>query len=307
VSSPVTAPLEFWLYLPQMRLTMEQLVDRAAAAEEAGFCGIAGMDHLAPPGAEGTPMFEAMVTNAWLAASTNQLRVGSLVLCDGFRHPVVLAREAVTIDHASGGRFELGIGWGSVASEFESFGLGSPPPGERVARLKESLEIMTALWRGETVDYAGQIFSLRGAQLQPLPVGRIPITIGGAGATTMKLVESYADWWNVHVSILDRFDEMRPKAGDARCSLQAQVAFVGAGASRQEVDELARRRFWGTHVLGTAPELVDYFGGLADKGVERVYVWFTDFAPAETLSAFGEGVIGPLRSTRPSGPVSRPE
>jgi hypothetical protein len=99
------------------------------------------------------------------------------------------------------------------------------------------------------------------------------------------------------VSILDRFDEMRPRAGAARCSLQAQVAFVGAGASRQEVDELARRRFWGTHVLGTAPELVDYFGGLADKGVERVYAWFTDFAPAETLSAFGEGVIGPLRST----------
>jgi alkanesulfonate monooxygenase SsuD/methylene tetrahydromethanopterin reductase-like flavin-dependent oxidoreductase (luciferase family) len=276
---------------------MEQLVDRARAAEEAGFRGIAGMDHLAPPGAEGTPMFEAMVTNAWLAASTNHLRVGSLVLCDGFRHPVVLAREAVTIDHASGGRFELGIGWGSLVSEFESFGFGSPPPRERVARLKESLEIMTALWRGETVDYVGEIFSLRGAQLQPLPLGGIPITIGGAGPKTMELVASYADWWNVHVSILDRFDEMRPRAGDARCSLQAQVAFVGAGASRQEVDDRARRRFWGSHVLGTAPELVEYFGGLADKGVERVYAWFTDFAPPETLSAFGEGVIGPLRSS----------
>jgi alkanesulfonate monooxygenase SsuD/methylene tetrahydromethanopterin reductase-like flavin-dependent oxidoreductase (luciferase family) len=293
----VTPPLEFWLYLPQMRLSMEHLVGRARAAEEAGFGGIAGMDHLAPPGAEGTPMFEAMVTNAWLAASTNELCVGSLVLCDGFRHPVVLAREAVTIDHASRGRFELGIGWGSLVSEFESFGFGSPPPRERIARLKESLEIMTALWRGETVDFAGEIFSLRGAQLQPLPLDRIPITIGGAGPKTMELVASYADWWNVHVSILDRFDEMRPRAGHARCSLQAQVAFVGAGASRQEVDDLARRRFWGSHVLGTAPELLEYFGGLADKGVERVYAWFTDFAPPETLSAFGEGVIGPLRSS----------
>jgi alkanesulfonate monooxygenase SsuD/methylene tetrahydromethanopterin reductase-like flavin-dependent oxidoreductase (luciferase family) len=293
----VTTPLEFWLYLPQMRLSMEQLLDRARAAEEAGFSGIAGMDHLAPPGAEGAPMFEAMVTNAWLAAGTNQLRVGSLVLCDGFRHPVVLAREAVTLDHASNGRFELGIGWGSVASEFETFGFGSPPPKERVARLKESLEIMTALWRGETVDYAGGHFNLRGAQLQPLPLGGIPITIGGAGPKTMELVASYADWWNVHVSILDRFDEMRPKAGDARCSLQAQVAFVSAGASRQEVDDVARRRFWGRHILGTAPELVDYFGALADKGVERVYAWFTDFAPPETLAAFGHGVIDQLRSS----------
>jgi alkanesulfonate monooxygenase SsuD/methylene tetrahydromethanopterin reductase-like flavin-dependent oxidoreductase (luciferase family) len=286
--------MEFWLYLPQMRMTLEQLVARARAAEQAGFRGIAGMDHLAPPGAEGSPMFEAMVTNAWLAARTDTLRVGSLVLCDGFRHPAVLAREVVTIDHASGGRFELGIGWGSVASEFETFGFGSAPPRDRVARLKESLEIMTALWRGETVDYAGEHFSLHGARLEPAPLGRIPITIGGAGRRTMELVASYADWWNVHVSILDRFDEMRPAAGDARCSLQLQVAFVGSGASRQEVDDLARRRFWGNHVLGDPGELVDYFGGLTERGVERVYAWFTDFAPEETLVAFGETVIDSL-------------
>ncbi|HEY6430168.1 MAG TPA: LLM class flavin-dependent oxidoreductase [Acidimicrobiales bacterium] len=288
------APVEFWLYLPQMRMTLEQLVTRAQAAERAGFLGIAGMDHLAPPGAEGSPMFEAMVTNAWLAAHTDALRVGSLVLCDGFRHPAVLARGAVTIDHASGGRFELGIGWGSVASEFETFGFGSPPPRDRVVRLRESLEIMTALWRGETVDYTGEHFSLRGARMEPKPLSRIPITIGGAGRRTMELVASYADWWNVHVSILDRFDEMRPAAGDARCSLQLQVAFVGSGASRQEVDDLARRRFWGNHVLGAPGELVDYFGQLAERGVERVYAWFTDFAPEETLAAFGETVIGPL-------------
>jgi alkanesulfonate monooxygenase SsuD/methylene tetrahydromethanopterin reductase-like flavin-dependent oxidoreductase (luciferase family) len=290
----VPAPLEFWLYLPQMRMTLEQLVTRAQVAEGAGFRGIAGMDHLAPPGAEGSPMFEAMVTNTWLAAHTRELRVGSLVLCDGFRHPAVLAREAVTIDHASGGRFELGIGWGSVASEFETFGFGAPTPRERVTRLKESLEIMTALWRGDTVDYAGEHFSLHGARMEPVPRGRIPITIGGAGPRTMELVASYADWWNVHVSILDRFDDMRPRAGEARCSLQLQVAFVGAGASRQEVDDLARRRFWGNHVLGAPAELVDYFGQLAERGVERVYAWFTDFAPEETLAAFGETVIGSL-------------
>ena len=291
----MTTPLEFWLYLPQMRMTMDQLVARARVAEAAGFRGIAGMDHLAPPGAEGSPMFEAMVTNAWLAAHTDTLYVGSLVLCDGFRHPAVLAREAVTIDHASRGRFELGIGWGSVEKEFESFGFGSPPPRERLTRLKESLHIMTALWRGERLDYEGEHFTIRGARLEPAPSGPIPITIGGGGRRTMELVASYADWWNVHVSILDRFDMMRPLAGDARCSLQAQVAFVGAGASRQEVDDLARRRFWGNHVLGTPSELVDYFGRLAERGVERVYAWFTDFAPEDTLVAFGESVIGPLQ------------
>ena len=291
-------PLEFWLYLPQMRMTMDQLAQRAQAAEAAGFRGIAGMDHLAPPGAETTPMFEAMITNAWLAAQTTDLHIGSLVLCDSFRHPVVLAREAVSIDHASNGRFELGIGWGSVTSEFEAYGIGSTEPGVRVGRLEESLEIMTALWRGEPVDYEGEHFSLRGAVLQPTPLrdGRIPIVIGGAGRRTMELVAAHADWWNVHVSILDRFDEMRPLAGRARASLQVQVAFVGPGreSEREDIDTAARRRFWGGHVLGNASELVDYFGALAERGVERAYVWFTDFAPADTLEAFGQTVIEEL-------------
>src|ERR1700693_947889 len=121
----MAVPLEFWVFLPQMRLTMEQLVERARAAEAAGFEGLAGMDHLAPPGAEAQPMFDAMVTNTWLAGHTQRLRVGSLVLCDSFRHPAVLAREAVSLDHASEGRFDLGIGWGSVADELRAFGLRS--------------------------------------------------------------------------------------------------------------------------------------------------------------------------------------
>ncbi len=290
----MTPTLEFWLYLPQMRMTMDEMVARARAAEATGFAGMAGMDHLAPPNAEASPMFEAMVTNAWIAAQTSDLQVGSLVLCDSFRHPVMLAREAVSIDHASSGRFELGIGWGSVPAELEAFGVGSTEPRYRVSRLRESLEVMSALWRGETVDYEGEHFRLSGAQVQPTPTRKIPITIGGAGRRTMELVAAYADWWNVHVSILERFDEMRASAGSARCSVQAQVAFVGPGADRDEVDRLAHRRFWGSHVLGTPAELVDSFGSLAERGVERVYVWFTDFAPPDTLAAFGDGVIRPL-------------
>ena len=202
--------LEFWVFLPQMRMTMDQLVDRAQAAEAAGFAGVASMDHLAPPGAEGSPMFEAMITNAWLAGRTEQLHVGSLVLCDSFRHPAVLAREAVSLDHASGGRFELGLGWGSVADELRAFGIGSPEPKVRLSRLRESLEIITALWAGETVDYEGEHFHLQGAHQQPGPLTRIPIVIGGAGKGTMRLVAAHADWWNVHTGIVDKLDEMRP-------------------------------------------------------------------------------------------------
>src|SRR5262249_39763649 len=99
---------EFHLYVPQMRFTLDAVVDRAVGAESGGFTGIAGMDHLMPPFALDQPMYEAMTTTTWLAARTTTLTVGSLVICDALRHPAMLARECVTIDHASGGRFELG-------------------------------------------------------------------------------------------------------------------------------------------------------------------------------------------------------
>jgi alkanesulfonate monooxygenase SsuD/methylene tetrahydromethanopterin reductase-like flavin-dependent oxidoreductase (luciferase family) len=286
--------IEFYLFLPQMRLTLPDLVDRAGAAERAGFHGMTGMDHLAPPLAEQSPMYEAMLTSTWLAAHTQQLRLGTLVLCDTFRHPAMLAREAVTLDHASQGRFDLGIGWGSVPEEIETFGVGSTDAKVRVGRLKETLEIVKALWAGETVDYVGEHFTLKGARQAPSPLGRIPIVIGGAGRKTMELVSTHADWWNIHVGLLDKLDVMRSSAGSARVSVHMRVAYVHSEATRQETIEVARRRFGAGPVAGSAPELVDRFSALAEQGIERAYVWFCDFAPPETLAAFGEHVISAL-------------
>jgi alkanesulfonate monooxygenase SsuD/methylene tetrahydromethanopterin reductase-like flavin-dependent oxidoreductase (luciferase family) len=170
--------MEFYLFVPQMRLGWEELVHKAQAAEAAGFTGFTGMDHLAPPLAIEQPMYEAMVTTTWIAAHTQRLRVGSLVLCDSFRHPAVLAREAVSIDHASGGRFDLGIGWGSVAEELSTFGVGPTDPAIRVARMKETLQIVTALWAGETVDHEGQHFLLKNASQAPIPWGAYRSSLG---------------------------------------------------------------------------------------------------------------------------------
>lgn len=288
------ATMQFYLFLPQMRIWLPELVDRARAAERVGFVGVSGMDHLAPPLAESSPMYEAMTTNTWLAAHTDRLRIGSLVLCDSFRHPAVLARESVTIDHASGGRYDLGIGWGSVPTEFDVFGVGSTDARTRVGRLRETLEIVRALWAGETVDYDGEHFKMKGARQLPQPLGPIPIVIGGAGRRTMELVAAHADWWNIHVGLLDRLDEKRDQAGAARVSLQVQIAYVHSESTREETVATARRRFGPLPRVGSSSELVDYFSSLAEQGVERVYVWFCDFAPPHTLEAFAAEVIANL-------------
>lgn len=288
--------MEFQLFLPQMRMTFDQLVERARCAESAGFLGISGMDHLAPPMAEDQPMYDAIVTTAWLAAHTNRLTVGSLVLCDAFRHPAVLAKQVVSLDHASGGRYELGIGWGSVPTEFPVFGVGSTEPRARVDRLRESLTVMRALWAGETVDFDGEYLALRGARQEPRPLSHVPIVIGGTGPKTMALVRDFADWWNVHTGEVGRVPELRDGVGDARVSIQQMVAYVPDESARVAVTELTHRRFGPntSAVIGTAPELVDHYGALAAQGVERVYVWFCDFASPDTLAAFGEEVIGHL-------------
>ncbi|HXK22784.1 MAG TPA: LLM class flavin-dependent oxidoreductase [Myxococcota bacterium] len=283
-------PAEFHLYLPQMRMAMDAIALRAVAAEQAGFTGIAFMDHLAPPGAVEAPMFEAIVTATWVAARTERLTVGHLVLCDGFRHPAVLAKQAVSIDHASGGRFELGLGWGSQPQEIDAYGVGDTSPRVRHARLAETLEVLRRLWSGDTVEYRGAYHALRDVAPRPLPVRRIPILIGGTGPRTLELVAEYADWWNLPLDTLQHLERLRPRAGRARVSAQLLVTLIPASGARDEIVRTARRRFpWAGEtgmLVGDATELAARFRALDDRGVERFYLWFTDFAPPQTLDAF---------------------
>jgi alkanesulfonate monooxygenase SsuD/methylene tetrahydromethanopterin reductase-like flavin-dependent oxidoreductase (luciferase family) len=291
----------FHLFLPQMRMTHEAIVERALAAEAAGFEGIAFMDHLAPPLAFEHDMWEAMSIASWVLARTTTLTVGHLVLCDSFRHPAVLARQATSLDHASGGRFELGIGWGSVPEELQVFGVGSTEPRERVGRLAESLDIIRRLWTGDVVDYQGEHFTLAGARQRPTPTRHIPVTVGGVGRRTLQIVRDHADWWNLPIHHLDRLDELRDQVGGARVSMQPMVALLPDESARDEVTALAHRRFGAgamgrNLVIGTAPELAEHFGQLHARGVERFYVWFADFAPVATLDRFAE-VIAKLPTT----------
>lgn len=285
--------MTFHLFLPQMRMPVDALVARARAAEAAGFEGIALMDHLAPPLAAQHDMWEATAAAAWLLARTERLVVGHLVLCDALRHPAVLAKQAATLDHASGGRFELGIGWGSVPAELHAFGVGAAPPRERVARLGETLEVVRALWTGEPVTYEGRYFRLRDAQQRPVPTRRIPIVVGGTGRRTLALVRAHADWWNVPIDRLDALEQRRADAGGAGVSAQVMVALVPTEADRPAVEASLARRYGGTPMgdtalVGIPEELAAGVAALRARGVERIYAWFADFAPPDTLARFGE-------------------
>jgi alkanesulfonate monooxygenase SsuD/methylene tetrahydromethanopterin reductase-like flavin-dependent oxidoreductase (luciferase family) len=202
----------------------------------------------------------------------------------------------VTLDHATGGRFELGIGWGSVPTELATFGVGSTEPRERADRLAETLVVVRALWTGEPVDFDGRFHRLVGAQQRPTPLGSIPIVVGGVGPRTLALVAEHADWWNVSVDKLDRVDELRDRVGRARVSVQQMVTYAPDPATRDDVLALAGRRFGAMsgRVAGDAATMVRHLQGLEARGIERAYLWFTDFAEETTLARFGAEVLSQL-------------
>jgi alkanesulfonate monooxygenase SsuD/methylene tetrahydromethanopterin reductase-like flavin-dependent oxidoreductase (luciferase family) len=280
----------FGLYLPQIRMSFDRILERTLAAEAAGFDSVWLMDHFAAPMAPEVDTFEGWTIATALAARTSTIRIGHLVLCDPFRHPVLLAKTAASFDVISNGRLELGIGWGSVPAELATFGFGPEPAATRAARLRETLEIVELMFAGEPFDFTGDHFTLRGATGRPIPVqARVPVHIGGGGPKlTMPLVERFADWWNCPGYALDRLDELRPLAGDARISVQHPIGLAMNAEARDETIATVERRFgsWGGVVAGTAPEVAATLAREVECGVEGFVCQFSDFGTPETIEHF---------------------
>jgi F420-dependent oxidoreductase-like protein len=192
--------MRFGLDVAQQRLSWDEIVSRARFAEELGFDGAWGFDHFQPMYGEGPGnCFEGMTTLAALASATSTIRLGLLVTGVTYRHPSVLAAEAVTIDHASHGRLELAIGSAWFEPEHRALGIEFPSTGERFDVLEDTLEILTRLMSGERVSYPGRRVGLDGAQMLPVPVQRPhpPIWIGGTGPRrTLPLTARFADAWH---------------------------------------------------------------------------------------------------------------
>src|SRR6476620_9667859 len=188
------------LDVAQQRMPWDELVRRVRLAEDLGVEGAWGFDHFQPMYGDGPgETFEGMATLAALAGVTSRIRLGLLVTGVTYRHPSVLAAQAITIDHASHGRLDLSLGAAWFDKEHHELGIPFPSTGERFDLLEDALEIVTRLFTGDVVSYDGRVVSLRDARLGPLPVQRPhpPIWIGGTGPRrTLPLAAKYADVWH---------------------------------------------------------------------------------------------------------------
>ena len=232
-------------------------------------------DHLTNPRDErGGSSFEAMTALAALAHLVPGKTVGQTVLAATFRHPAVLAKEALTLDHLTGGRFVLGLGAGWHVGEHAAFGIDLPPVKERFDRFEAAVRVIDALFSeaalvppGVTLD--APPFRLDGATMEPAPIrpGGPPLWLGGQGPRGLRIAARYADGWNF-ASNLDGSTDGFVKRRDAlfraceaigrdqaELTLSTQVIIPGDAAGRRAaIDHISRFvRAGATEVLLTTP------------------------------------------------------
>ena len=177
-----------------------EIRELATAAEDAGIPTFWVTDHFF--GGDGEPdrdCLEAWTVLAALARDTTTLRLGTLVTAQSYRNPAYLAKLVATVDQVSGGRVEFGIGAGWKESEYLAYGYQFPPPGVRVAQLRDTLEIVTRMWTVDRVTYEGRHYAVRDAVCAPKPVQRPgpPFWIGGTKPRVLRLAARYADGFNI--------------------------------------------------------------------------------------------------------------
>jgi alkanesulfonate monooxygenase SsuD/methylene tetrahydromethanopterin reductase-like flavin-dependent oxidoreductase (luciferase family) len=279
-------------------------------SEDLGFDWISVWDHFyANPGDVADPCFEAVACQAALAATTSRVRVGSLVYSAGYRHPALLAKAAVTMDHLSDGRMELGIGAGWHKAEYEGYGIPFESPGVRLRRLGEYVEIVRALWTQDVVNYQGEFYTLTDAYGSPKPVQRYPrIWVGATGPKALAQAGRLGDAWNTSAvspeEFARRFDIVRSAAPHPD-RLVTGVNFMYLNIPEGKFDEEIRRR----SMHPDAPGLKDYLllandldalGARVDEYVKAGvdYIILTQRAPFDydALARFAQEIRPAFRS-----------
>jgi alkanesulfonate monooxygenase SsuD/methylene tetrahydromethanopterin reductase-like flavin-dependent oxidoreductase (luciferase family) len=154
---------------------------------------------LYPDHSDSPRAFDAFALLAGLSRETTRLRLGTMVAANLVRHPAVVARMAVTIDHLSCGRFELGLGAGWHEQEHADHGIDLLPVGDRVTAFDEACRVIISLLSEEETTLSGEFYRIDGARSEPKPVqDRIPVVIGASGERRMlRIVALYADHWNI--------------------------------------------------------------------------------------------------------------
>ena len=248
-------------------------LDFARRVEDSGVDVLLMRDHFmtGPFG----PQFAPLAALASAAAATSRLHVGTMVLNNDYRHPALLAHEAATLHAISGGRFELGLGAGWYQPEYEAAGISFDAAARRIDRLEETLDILTRLFRGETVRHAGATYQLDGLDLSAVPnlSGKPPIAVGAGGPRMLRLAARYADIVGLLPAPIRGSDDSDDSADRLPAAFDAKRAIVesASGGRSSQIELSAFATFVLTETRRSSTE--DLIASRGWHGVDPEMVW----------------------------------
>lgn len=286
-----------------------EIMRSARRAEDTGWDGVWFADHFMPfMGDVGGPIHEVWSVLAALGTVTEKVRLGPLVCGNTYRNPAVLAKQAVTADHISGGRIVLGMGSGWQENEHEAYGLEFGTFTDRFQKLEEALQVIRGLRADDRTSFDGAHYRMVDAPLEPKPLGDLPIMIGGGGERkTLRMVAQYADEWNVWADpeimankskILDEHCERQGR--DPQSIQRSAVALLFLCDTEEKAAELRAKDLGRPCLIGTPPQLVEQMQAFAEIGVDEVIV--PDFnlgggpGQDEIADRFQAEVAAPMRA-----------
>jgi F420-dependent oxidoreductase-like protein len=294
-------------------LTWDRWKKIVTLVEDMGFVGLFRSDHYTNANPPDKDSLELWVSLTWLADNTKKIEFGPLVTPFSFRHPSFTARMASALDDLSGGRLILGVGAGWQEREHEKFGWYLLDIPRRFKRFEEGLEVLTLLLSSDKpINFTGEFYQLNEAIMLPRPKrpNGPPILIGGNGThRTLPLAAKYAQEWNGVYLLPKKFSELNShldsllekggrKPKDVKRSMMTGLEF---GRDEKEVKKVVKERTQGKMspeglmergvLVGTANEIVDQLGVIAEAGVERIMLQWLKMDDLDRLEAMAKSVI----------------
>jgi len=303
--------IDFGVMLRQQKIEYSQIRETAQLCDELGYHSVWLYDHILGMGAIEMDIYEAWTLMSALAEATEKIKVGTMVLCNSFRSPALLAKMAATLDVISGGRLEFALGAGWFEPEYKAYGYPFPDNVTRVTQLREAVQIIRAMWTEEKASFKGKHYRIDEAYCNPKPVQKPhpPIMLGGAGEKYMlPLIAELADEWNCPATHVGEFDNklaaLKKYCQDAgrdvsEIGISQQTVCVLAKDEAEYAEKLpkAQKRygFFGDietlGIVGTPEQCIEKIKRNEEKGVTKYTIFFSDIMNQDTIKFFAKEVM----------------
>jgi probable F420-dependent oxidoreductase len=250
------------------------------------------------------PLLEAWTALSALARDTTNIRLGTSVLCNSYRHPSVLAKMAATLDVISEGRLDLGLGAGWFQREFDAYGIPFAPVGDRVSALGEALQVIKAIWTQPNPVYSGRFYSLDGAVCDPPPVQKPhpPLWVGGEGDRVHRIAARSAQGINVRYWSPEKVKRRKDFLAQACASvgrdpstLRLSLMSLLAPTESAEHEARIRAEFSGVPdsglIVGPADKCIERINEYYESGVDTLLFTIPHVAESDFIHTIGENVL----------------